>query len=481
MQKYDVIIIGAGIGGLTCGCYLAKFGLKVLLLEQHFKVGGCCSSFIRNGFTFDVGPHYLSSLRETGILFEILKDLNVIDKLEILRNQVTDKIIMPDRELCIWKHYDKTIAEFIEHFPTESNNIRNFFKMILNSSVFHLILKLKYLTFQEFLDSCFSDYKLKMTLSVFLGNLGISPKSVSALVSVIVFREFVLDGGYYPKGGMDILPNLLLKRIVDSGGCVKLNTKVNKILFNRNRIVGVKTSEGYEFLSEFVVSNIDAKHTFCNLIDFPTCEQKKIYKLSSSCSAVSVYLGVNEQMVIPSRYKYMNWNFYTYDINSCYARNNLSFSGDFPYLFFSIPTLIDSTLAPGGKNVIRILIGAEWYTKKFWKENKKEFYENILTKVDNLFPGIRSFIEVSEISTPITFFNFTLNNRGSIFGWEALPSQIGRHIFPSRTSIKNLYLVGHWTTNGFGQSGISVVASSGKNVAILIRKRKFNISSLQNS
>src|SRR4030042_1912235 len=121
-DKYDVVIIGAGIGGLVCGCYLAKAGLKVLIVEQHYKPGGYCTSFKRKGYTFDVGVHYLGSCREKdGVIYNILQDL------------------------------------------------------------LSLVSKTKSLNFDKFLDTFFLNYKLKTILSIPIGNLGIPPSKASAL------------------------------------------------------------------------------------------------------------------------------------------------------------------------------------------------------------------------------------------------------------------------------------------------------------
>ncbi|NTV53846.1 MAG: NAD(P)-binding protein, partial [Syntrophaceae bacterium] len=82
-STYDAIIIGAGIGGLVCGCYLAKAGMKVLIAEQHNRPGGYCTSFKRLGFTFDAGPHCFGSYRKEGITRKILEELEIDDALTI--------------------------------------------------------------------------------------------------------------------------------------------------------------------------------------------------------------------------------------------------------------------------------------------------------------------------------------------------------------------------------------------------------------
>lgn len=92
---------------------------------------------------------------------------------------------------------------------------------------------------------------------------------------------------------------------------------------------------------------------------------------------------------------------------------------------------------------------------------RKEF----LKKVNNIVPNISKLIEVQEIATPYTFFKFTGNNKGALFGWSALTSQIDRNVFPSETSIENLFLTGHWVTNGVGQASVSLVSLCGRNTA----------------
>ena len=92
---YDVIIIGAGISGLVCGCYLAKAGLKTLIVEKNSKVGGYCTSFERKGYYFDPCAHYLSSLRRDGLLRRILKELEIDENniVEIAYKNIPIKIV----------------------------------------------------------------------------------------------------------------------------------------------------------------------------------------------------------------------------------------------------------------------------------------------------------------------------------------------------------------------------------------------------
>lgn len=130
-EEYDAIIIGTGIGGLVCGCYLAKAGMKVLICEQHYKPGGYCTSFRRGPFVFDAGPHCFGSYREGGILRNILRDLQVDKKLTIIRPDPTDVLITPEYKIPFWNDLKKTINEFQLAFPEEGKKIKKIFLLII--------------------------------------------------------------------------------------------------------------------------------------------------------------------------------------------------------------------------------------------------------------------------------------------------------------------------------------------------------------
>lgn len=127
---YDAVIIGAGISGLVCGCYLAKAGMKVLIVEQHDKPGGYCTSFKRKGFTFDAAAHSFGSYREGGNFRKILTELGVDKIIKIKRFNPSDIVITPDFKITFWNDLEKTINEFQMAFPEEGNKIRIFLFII---------------------------------------------------------------------------------------------------------------------------------------------------------------------------------------------------------------------------------------------------------------------------------------------------------------------------------------------------------------
>ena len=464
MQNYDVAIVGAGIGGLVCGCNLAKRGLKVLICERHFQPGGYCTSFDRRGFRFDVGVHSLGSLREGGILFNILKDLELLDRIKFITSDLTDRIVTPDKTVCLMRDRNKTKEELIINFPREKENIDNFFSFILNDDFLYIYSKTRHVSFKQLLDSFFIDYKLKAVLSVPLISIGLPPARASALVTLVIYKEFIFDGGYYPQGGMQSLPNLLTARFKEYGGTLLLSTEVVKILTKNKKISGVKTIKGDVFNVKTVVSNADASLTFKKLLDCRAKEAKLVDKLKSSISAFVVYLGLNKELdFIPKHFT--TGLFSTYDIDRCFDGETIVKSPDLDYLFCIFSSRIDPTLAPQTKSALKIFTEVNFFNKNFWLTGKEALYQKIIRKVEVIIPGIEDAIEVKEIATPNTFYRYTLNKNGALFGWSALPTQVDKGVFPNQTSIENLYLTGHWVTNGIGQSGIAVVALFGKYTA----------------
>ncbi len=464
-EKYDVVIIGAGIGGLVCGCYLAKAGFKVLIVEQHNKPGGYCTSFERKGFKFDVGPHCLGSFREGGVFLPILKDLGLLNRIEFITNDPTDVIIMPDKKILIRKDKNDTKKELIAHFPREKDNIESFFNFILSPNPIDIFVKIKKITFKELLDNFFSDYKLKTILSLPGTYLELPPSKASALVCVILYREFILDGGYYPKGGMQVFPDSLAHRLKEYGGELLLSQRVNKIITKNKKISGIKLEGGEFIAAKVVVSNADSTLTFSKLLDCDSEENKITNQLETSLSAFGIYLGLNKELNITPKHYYTSY-LSTYDVEKAYEEHaDLYKKDDFSFIFYTFSSLIDPTVAPKNKGIMRVMIGAKYEDKYIWDKYAENIANKLLEKTEHLFPGVKDSIEVKEIATPYTFHKFTSNKNGALFGWAAIPSQIDRNVFPYNTSIENLYLSGHWTTNGIGQSGVGIVALCAKGTA----------------
>jgi all-trans-retinol 13,14-reductase len=122
-ERYDVIVIGAGLGGLTCGALLAKNGFKTLVLEQHTAPGGYCTSFKRKGFTFDAAVHFLEGAGYGGFLYRILSGLEIENELEYHTMDPVYKVVYPDESIAIPADLNEYIALLSSKFPAEKQGI----------------------------------------------------------------------------------------------------------------------------------------------------------------------------------------------------------------------------------------------------------------------------------------------------------------------------------------------------------------------
>ncbi len=481
-NKYEAVIVGAGIGGLVCGCYLAKAGVKVLIVEKGDKPGGCCTSFKRNGYKFDVAVHYLGSCREGGKLNIILRDLSLEERLEFKRIDPADTIIMPDHKVLIHADYKLTKESFKGEFYAERDNIEKFFAFVCQSSIYEIYKRTFDCSFLDLLNEFFSDKKLKATISVLLGNVGLPASMTPALSASILFREYICDPGYYPVGGIQAFPDLLAKRFSEYKGELLLGEEVKSIDCKNGRVTGVRLGSGVFVEADNVVSNADATRTFNKmLVSVGKVMDLKFKKLKPSVSPFVCYLGVsaeNNNMIGAGS---TTWRFKTYEVDRCY-KNPIDprISSDLEYLIITLPSKVSEVgrggvLSAGGA---RMIVGVKACDNQIWEEQKHEFSQRLISGLSEFMPEVAQNIEFIITATPYDFVRYTYNRDGAMYGWAAIKEQLKKEICPQKTHIENLFLAGHWSTNGFGQSGIPGVALSGKDAAKLVLESKNSLKGL---
>jgi phytoene dehydrogenase-like protein len=461
---YDAIIIGAGISGLVCGCYLAKAGMKVLIAEQHYKPGGYCTSFKRQSFTFDAAPHCFGSYRKDGMMRKILQDLEVDKKLNIIRPDPSDIIITPDYKIHFWNDLERTIEEFQTSFP-EEGNIKNFFYLLLDTDP-DSFSQMRSLTFKELLDHYFTNNKLKAILSFpFLAIGGLPSSLMSAFIGAKLYSEFIFDGGYYPVDGMQALPDALAERFKEFGGELRLSCFVRKIKMKDNKVTGVVLDKDGFIPSRYVISNCDARQTFFRLLDKEKVEKEFYQKIKSMVPSISnfiLYLGVDEYfkpLHNPGTFLFFSQH---YNIEKTYQAAQ---KGDIEvYNVYALRISHD-------KSTINAIILAPYKNKVYWNINKNKYLDSFIKRIEKYsIPGLSKHIIYKEAATPHTLYRYTLNYRGSSFGWAGTPSQLAVPDLRKPSFIQGLYLAGHWTTLGVGISGTAYVGYD--TAKIILRKEK---------
>lgn len=460
---YDAVIIGAGISGLVCGCYLAKAGMKTLIVEKNAKPGGYCTSFTRGGFHFDACAHSLGSLGEGGIVGQILKELDIEQRLKFKRFDPTDIIIAPDYKISFWSNLEKTIHELQDNFPREAKNIENLFYFINNvKGVSHFQLRNKSL--KELLDRYLSNEKLKAIFSFLaFGNIGLPPSLLSAFTAVKFYKQFIFDGGYYPGSQMQEFPNALVARFREYGSNVLFSKMVKKIIVKDHTATGIVLNNNESILTKYVISNCDAIQTFFSLLDeniIDVTQKNIINNLIPSVSFFILYIGIEKNLKMPLKTGTNLWFLSDYDLEKIYTTIEIGKIEEIKWFMFRIMP---------NKNSILCFTNAPFQNKDYWRLHKDKSRELFIKKIESLIPSFSKHILFKDAATPYTLYNWTLNYKGAAYGWACMPSQFAIPEFSKKTSVHNLYLTGHWTTLAQGIPGVVYL---GRETAKMILKRE---------
>lgn len=450
---YDAVIIGAGISGLVCGCYLAKAGMKVLIAEQHSKPGGYCTSFRRKGFTFDAAAHSFGGYREGGVVRRVFDELGVSKRIVIRRLDPSDTIISPDCEVSFWKDSRRTVKCFQEAFPDESANIEGFFLSLIEPKSASLI-RTRHWTVRNLLDTHFRDERLKALLSFPLfGNGGLPPSLMSAFAGAKIFTEFLLDGGYYPERTMQDLPDALAMIFKASGGTLLCSHPVKKIETKDNKIRGVVLAASDFVPANCVVSSCDAMQTFSRLLSPSVITEDRrnlIHDMVPSLSMFVLYLGMDGHVGKSLDPGTNLWFMPHYSIEDMYLRAQRRTPenvGEFM-----------ARLSPDGKTLLAF-INAAFDTCTSWHSMKESLRESLIRRIEqSISPELSSHIIYSDSATPLTLQRYTLNQKGAAYGWACTPAQFAIPGMRKPASIYGLYLTGHWTTHAQGIPGVIYLA-----------------------
>jgi all-trans-retinol 13,14-reductase len=295
-MKYDVIIIGAGLGGLTAGAKLAKEGKKVLLLEQHTQPGGCATTFRRGDFTLEVGLHEMDGPAPRDMKTRIFNDLDVFKNVEFIPVPEFYRFVNDRFEVTVPHDPSLASGRLSELFPDETGGIKAYFEQILTRKK-PAENETRDISVGEFLDSIIKNDDLKLIL---LGNLGYfhdDPYTLSLAYYSVAQGSYYSGGASYIKGGSQKLADHLAGFIREHGGEVLLNHLVTGIKTNAGRAESVTyRRKGDPAIIEAFADDIIANNAIPNLPDMiegpEGIEVKNEYAgLNTGASLLTIYLG----------------------------------------------------------------------------------------------------------------------------------------------------------------------------------------------
>lgn len=499
---YDAIVIGAGVGGLTCALKLISKGKSVLVIEKQPVPGGVATSFKRKGFTFEAILHFVNALGPSGEIRKFLDDFGISAKVDFIEMKEFGRVIYPEHDFVVGTDFNNLKVFLKDNFPKEGKGIDEFFHQAqhfyrqfdrFSSSKFPLwltlmltpflypeVIKTSYLTLEQFISKKIKDKKLRSIIGTIWGFIGLPPSEISAFYFLIVFRGYWGEKTAYVRGGFSRLFNVMVDKIKESGSQIQFNTCVKSIITDKGRVArAVVTERGEEFRAKAIISNANAIDTLTKLIDTDFIRNfytKKFSSMRKSLSGLTVYLGLD----VPA--KVVGMNYPLFSINSIYDHDE-SFrrcaQGDYRVCNLALidHSQLDPALAPAGKSTIVIMTldsYANWQglgTGEY-KNKKKLVADTVIARLEKYFPGISSHIELVEVGTPRTMERFASLPEGAIYGFAETVAQSSINRLSQETKVKGLFLTGAWTRPGCGVHACFISGADAADLALGYLKNK---------
>ncbi len=490
-NHWDAVVIGSGLGGLSCAAAFARQGFKVLVLEQHDKPGGYATSFKRpGGFEFDVSLHS-TTVDERGGLHNLIPGFPEIKDVEFLPHPTLFRAIFPEHDIRVPnRDLQGYIDTLIKAFPAEKDGINTLFDDMrglqqdfgrLNAArgdvdmsrfpmEFPHLFRYAGSTWAQIIDPVIKDAKLKGILSAQWGYYGLPPSKLASVYYGMPLYGYLTGGGFYPKGRSQTISNALVTFIEERGGSVLLNSKVEKILMQDGAVCGVRTAGNRQHSAKVVVSDANAYDTFHRMLEADVVPKEYMAKLdgySVSLSSLQIFLGLKRDLVhalgITDSEIFYNTG---YDPEADY-KTALAGESSNPGFCLTLYDNIYNGYSPKGKNTINILTlnGFDHWApfEADYRKGDKAAYNREKTRIADLMiqqvekvllPGLSKAIEEKEIGTPLTNRRYTANYRGAIYGFDQTLDNSGLRRLPHKTPVKNLYLTGAWTSPGHGYGAV---------------------------
>lgn len=484
-EKWDVIVIGSGIGGLCVAATLARVaGKRVLVLERHYTAGGFTHTFRRPGYEWDVGVHYIGEVSTPGKGMRRAFDFITNGELDWAdMGDVYDRFIIDDRSYDYVKGRERWRETMHGYFPNETQAIDRYLERVEQASrrgqlffaekvvpsviarmlgglMRRPLLKDARVTTREVLESLTQNQELIGVLTAQYGDYGLVPAESSFVVHAMLARHF-MRGAAYPVGGSSQIAATILPVIEAAGGEVVTNAEVTEILVEDGQAVGVKLAEdGRELRAPVVISDAGVRNTFGRLLPSKVAAAKNLDRkadvIDPSVAHLSLYVGLEGTT---SELKLSKTNLWVYP-SPHHEQNVQRFRDDrsapFPGVYLSFPSAKDPDFARRypGRSTIEVITFTpyEWFKpweNSSWKkrgaeyeELKAEFSERLLEHLYAQAPATRGKVDVAELSTPLSTKNFANHPSGEIYGLAHTPDRYEQRWLQPRTPVKGLYLTG---------------------------------------
>lgn len=483
--QFDLIIIGSGTGGLSSASFLAQAGKRVLLLEQHYSIGGYTHAFQRNGYMWDVGLHYVGQVHLAGTTQRSVFDYITQGKLQWAPlDDIYDRAVFGDKEYEFPSGKERFRAKLKEYFPADKDHaaIDQYFQLLdevanlgagyyvekalppMLSKLFGGLLRRKLLRYSDqitldVLHRITDNEELIGVLTAQYGDYGLQPSQSSFYMHAILANHY-MDGAGYPVGGASRLAECIVPIIEQAGGVVLSRARVKQIVVEGNTAVGVEMMDGGKFYAKKIVSDAGIVNTYRQLLPEAIVQRhhldQQLAQLEPSLAHVGLYVGIKEPTAGLNLPKCNYWIFPA-EYNHLKSQNNYSKLDDpIPVAFASFPSAKDpeSELHTPGRTMAEVIILVPYSWFQQWENTqwhrrdadytalKAKLAEQLFEQLYRVAPQLKGKVDYYEVSTPVTTKHFAGHPSGEIYGTNHTPKRFRQAFLRPHTPVRNLFLTG---------------------------------------
>jgi len=490
MDKPSIIVIGAGLGGLSTGIYAQRNGYQCQIFEHARHPGGVASQWKRQGYTIDGGIHFYMGYRPGQPDHDIYRELGIDQEDQYTEITNYGRFLDPahDRILDITQDLDQLAATMKKFSPGDAafiDKIINGAKVFRHSNMTESMGKPPDMS--RWWDTLKMLIKMRRTLRYYSGwytqSLDQAARELHDPWLAHVFRHLFLPEvpvvfvmiilGALSSGNMAVrkdgsggFARALEERYLDLGGEVTYGSTVEKILVEKDKAVGVRLSSGEEYRADHIVSAADGHSTLYQMLEglYLTAPLKKLHEEWPLFKPVVLMnYGIardfsNEPSIVMLKP--------TSDIKTGYLTGDCWVIRVFNYC---------DNCAPAGHTLVQVMIESQWQPWKDIRKNKEAYKieketaaKQVLERLNDIWPGIEGQVEMTNVATPHTWWRYTRNRQGAFEGFAITDKIFSTTVKRTLPGLDNFFMAGQWVVPG---GGVIPTLVSGKHAAMLMCRR----------